>query len=202
MALSSGTRLGPYEISSQIGAGGMGEVYQATDTNLKRQVAIKVLPAELAQDVALEALQDARGRVRLAVDADPATPAIAAVEPELRAVLQALLVNAVEASPEGGTVRIRVAPAGPPQAGPRQAGAERVRVEIEDEGPGLPPEVRGRLFTPHLTTKANGSGMGLFLAHRIASTRYGGTLELHEGHDGRGVRAVLELASRREPDDA
>ena len=44
MALAPGTRLGPYEIASQIGAGGMGEVYRATDTNLKRDVAIKVLP--------------------------------------------------------------------------------------------------------------------------------------------------------------
>ena len=50
MALAPGTRLGPYEIHSQIGAGGMGEVYRATDTNLKRSVAIKVLPEELAQD--------------------------------------------------------------------------------------------------------------------------------------------------------
>ena len=44
MALSPGTKLGSYEISTQIGVGGMGEVYRATDTNLKRQVAIKVLP--------------------------------------------------------------------------------------------------------------------------------------------------------------
>jgi Tol biopolymer transport system component/tRNA A-37 threonylcarbamoyl transferase component Bud32 len=50
MALTPGTRLGPYEISAQIGAGGMGEVYRATDTNLKRQVAIKVLPESLAGD--------------------------------------------------------------------------------------------------------------------------------------------------------
>jgi eukaryotic-like serine/threonine-protein kinase len=50
VALAPGTRLGPYEISAQIGVGGMGEVYQATDTQLKRQVAIKVLPDTVAAD--------------------------------------------------------------------------------------------------------------------------------------------------------
>ena len=51
MALTPGTRLGPYEIVSAIGAGGMGEVYRAIDSNLKRSVAIKVLPASVAGDV-------------------------------------------------------------------------------------------------------------------------------------------------------
>ncbi|HEY6617380.1 MAG TPA: serine/threonine-protein kinase, partial [Vicinamibacterales bacterium] len=50
MALTPGTRLGPYEVVSAIGAGGMGEVYRATDTKLKRQVAIKILPASVATD--------------------------------------------------------------------------------------------------------------------------------------------------------
>jgi eukaryotic-like serine/threonine-protein kinase len=50
VALPLGTRFGPYEIQSAIGAGGMGEVYRATDTNLKRAVAIKVLPDALASD--------------------------------------------------------------------------------------------------------------------------------------------------------
>ena len=50
MGLATGTRLGPYEIVSAIGAGGMGEVYRATDTNLKRAVAIKVLPASVSND--------------------------------------------------------------------------------------------------------------------------------------------------------
>ncbi len=48
LALRPGIRLGPYEITAQIGAGGMGEVYRATDTNLKRPVAIKVLPHSVA----------------------------------------------------------------------------------------------------------------------------------------------------------
>ena len=50
MSLSPGTRLGPYQIESPIGAGGMGEVYKATDTRLDRTVAIKVLPAHVADD--------------------------------------------------------------------------------------------------------------------------------------------------------
>ena len=50
MSLRPGTRLGPYEIGPQIGAGGMGEVFRATDVHLKRGVAIKILPASLAND--------------------------------------------------------------------------------------------------------------------------------------------------------
>src|ERR1700683_4931399 len=50
MSLSSGARLGPYEIVAPLGAGGMGEVYRARDTRLKREVAIKVLPAGISSD--------------------------------------------------------------------------------------------------------------------------------------------------------
>ena len=50
MPLEPGTTLGPYDITAQIGVGGMGEVYRARDTKLDRDVAIKVLPASLAGD--------------------------------------------------------------------------------------------------------------------------------------------------------
>ncbi len=50
MALAPGVRLGPYEVTAQIGVGGMGEVYRATATKLKRDVAVKVLPSALAAD--------------------------------------------------------------------------------------------------------------------------------------------------------
>ena len=50
MALTAGTRVGTYEIQSVLGTGGMGEVYRARDTRLKREVAIKILPAAFSGD--------------------------------------------------------------------------------------------------------------------------------------------------------
>ena len=50
MALTAGTKLGPYEIQSPLGAGGMGEVYRAKDTRLDRTVAVKILPDHLSSN--------------------------------------------------------------------------------------------------------------------------------------------------------
>ena len=55
MRVAIGTHLGPYEIVSPLGAGGMGEVWRARDTRLERSVAIKVLPAEFSTDARLKA---------------------------------------------------------------------------------------------------------------------------------------------------
>jgi signal transduction histidine kinase len=144
----------------------------------------------VVEDVALSALQDARSRVGVDV-AKPESPCcVLGIPAEIRAVVQALVVNAVEASADGARVGVSVSP--------REGG---VRVAVEDQGPGLPAEVRERLFLPHVTTKANGSGMGLFLAQRIASTRYAGRVAL-EDRTGGGTRALLELGDREGARDA
>ena len=67
MALTPGSRLGPYEIIAAIGEGGMGEVYRARDNRLGRDVAIKVLPGELAADEDRKArlLREARAAASL-----------------------------------------------------------------------------------------------------------------------------------------
>ncbi len=157
--------------------------------------------AQLAREVALEALQDGAGRVRIEVEAamppigaPPIAPlTVSGVPAELKAVLQALVVNAVEASPEGGKVRISLSRGEPGE----------VRIQIEDEGDGLPEAVRARLFEPHVTTKPHGSGMGLFLAQRLVSGRYSGDLRLEAGGAGAtgatratGTIATLRLGNR------
>lgn len=86
--------------------------------------------------------------------------------------------NAIEALSSGGTLRISVDATG---------------VTIEDDGPGLPPEVRLRLFEPFLTTRADGTGLGLVVARRMVE-RNRATLELEAS--AVGVRWRIRLPSR------
>ncbi len=62
MGLAAGAKLGPYEVQSALGAGGMGEVYRARDTRLDRTVAVKVLPTHLSSDPDLRQRFDREAR--------------------------------------------------------------------------------------------------------------------------------------------
>ena len=95
MSLASGTRLGPYEIRSPIGAGGMGEVYRAKDTKLDREVAIKVLPESFALD-ADRVARFTREAKALASLNHPNIAAIYAVETSPDLVSTALVMELVE----------------------------------------------------------------------------------------------------------
>ena len=101
----------------------------------------------------------------------------------LEQVLENLLVNALHASPAGGTVTLR-----------GRADASGVDLRVIDEGPGVPRELRERLFEPFFTTKApgEGTGLGLSIVHAIVRA-HGGTLEVLEGPAGRGAEFRVHL---------
>src|SRR5262252_2905027 len=102
MALSTGTRLGPYEILKPIGSGGMGEVYRATDTKLGRDVAIKVLPEAFAADPDRMARFQREAQVLAALN-HPNIAAIYGVEE------RALIMELVEGEPLRGPLPLETA---------------------------------------------------------------------------------------------
>src|SRR5271168_372961 len=106
MALTAGTRLGPYEILAPIGAGGMGEVYRAKDTKLKREVALKVLPDSFASDPERMARFQREAEV-LAALSHPNIAAIYGVEGSYHA--RALVMELVEGEDLKGPLPLETA---------------------------------------------------------------------------------------------
>jgi signal transduction histidine kinase len=98
----------------------------------------------------------------------------------LRQVMFNVLQNALHAAGEGGRVALAV-----------ETQAEAVAFRVADSGPGIPPEVRARLFQPFFTTKAGGTGLGLAIVHRLV-TAMGGTVEVESG-EGRGTCFTIRL---------
>lgn len=101
----------------------------------------------------------------------------------LRQLFLNLVENAVQACGGHGSVRVRASTVEP----------RWLLVDVEDDGPGVDPAVRRRLFEPLVTTKPRGNGLGLTLVKRIAE-RHGGTVALAAREDGRpGARFVVRL---------
>jgi eukaryotic-like serine/threonine-protein kinase len=102
MPIAAGTQLGPYEILAPIGAGGMGEVYRARDTALKRDVALKVLPADFLNNADRTARFQREAEVLASLDHPNIGPIFGMVESgDVRALALALI--------EGPTLADRIA---------------------------------------------------------------------------------------------
>jgi signal transduction histidine kinase len=138
---------------------------------------------EVIEDVLLEARQSFGPRLAFKADGD-LDATLPAVAVELRILLHSLVTNAAEASPDGGRVRITV-----------DAG-DVLQITVADEGAGVPESLRPRLFQPHVSSKPQGAGMGLYLAQRLAALRYRGEIALSDRASG-GTRASLRLHARQ-----
>ncbi|HEX9841220.1 MAG TPA: ATP-binding protein [bacterium] len=113
--------------------------------------------------------------VKLVRDYDPSLPDLWADRDRMHQVFLNLIRNASEASPAGGAVRVRSEVLGPWQEREQLPDPARTyfRIEVEDEGPGVAEEDRGRLFTPFFTTKRSGTGLGLAISYQIVRAHDG-----------------------------
>jgi signal transduction histidine kinase len=133
---------------------------------------------------------------RIEVKMDPAggLPTVQADPDLMRRALANLVKNAVEAMPGGGTLTIRTNRIG---EDPRSEHGY-VRVDIADTGPGIPDEIRERIFSPYFTTKAGGSGIGLALAYRIIED-HGGRIGFETGPEGTTFTVDLRVMQDEKP---
>ncbi len=116
----------------------------------------------------------------------PADLTLTGAHSELRTMIHTLMVNAMEAMAAQPNNAAPVVI----EAHPR---ADQLALVVSDSGPGLADAVAERLFEPHQTTKSDGSGMGLYLARRLARLWYDGDVSLSNRDDGPGCRATLTL---------
>lgn len=117
---------------------------------------------------------------------------------QLNQVFMNLLVNAIDALEEGPVTGSRGERSPHPRptvyVRTRVLTPDRVMISIQDNGPGMPPEVQERLFTPFFTTKAagQGTGLGLAICRQIITERHGGTLRFNSAL-GEGTEFIIEL---------
>ncbi len=116
------------------------------------------------------------GRVALRAEFSPDAPKIVAVREQVHQVILNLVLNAIGATPEGGSVVVRCAPA-----------ADGLALDVVDTGTGISPEHIEQIFDPFFTTKGpdEGSGLGLMVCHRIV-TDHGGSIEVRS-REGEGT---------------
>ena len=170
-----------------------------TFLTMARQQPAKIEPVsinEIARTAAGVARYGDRGsRTRIDCELADRLPEVAADPDQITQVILNLLLNAEQAirgSGKGDHIVVRTRPA---------TGSETVVLEVEDNGPGIPEEVRGRIFEPFFTTKdvGEGTGIGLALVHRIVRS-HNGAIRLDAGfRDGTRFQITLPAASARPP---
>jgi signal transduction histidine kinase len=147
---------------------------------LQLQTRPTAIPEVVARALTLAGAEFTSKRVRLAHDEPAGLPLVQADGDLVCQVLVGLLANAAEATPAGGDVVVRA-----------RASNGTVELAVADSGPGIAPELRGRVFEPFFTTRANGTGLGLAVARQIVEA-HGGRIDVGE-RPGGGACVTLWL---------
>ncbi|MFO7694704.1 MAG: ATP-binding protein [Vicinamibacterales bacterium] len=140
-------------------------------------------------EAAAEALRARAATRRITIDRDLSGAGDAVFDPDqLKQAVDNLLRNAIDASPDGGRVRLEA----------RRDGPDHV-IEVVDEGPGIPADILPKIFDLYFTTKADGTGVGLAVTHQI--------IEAHQGRidvesaPGAGTRMALRIPAEQGASD-
>lgn len=143
-----------------------------------------VLVAHLLAQTRIEVVRDLQATQRVGFNRQ-----------ELQQVIINLLINAIQAMPQGGTLRLVT------QDWTDEHGALGAMLQVKDTGPGLAPGVTERLFRPFFTTKNDGNGLGLWISLGLVE-RYGGSISAGNQEDGQrgAVFSVRLLTEPRVPD--
>ncbi len=157
----------------------------------------RVTPLDLAALVKdtinlVEAHPDRSQTTKLRFESDAAVQTMDGDSDLLHRAIFNLVLNAAQALGEGGTVRVIMSAATAddvPGVAVPESGA--IRLVIEDDGPGMPADVRDRIFTPFFTTKPRGSGLGLPVVHRAIEAHRG--VVLVDSSPGSGTRFTIIL---------
>jgi len=128
---------------------------------------------------------DGQASVVLSVEVPDDLPLLRADEEQLARAMQNLVKNAVQAMAEGGSLRIAAAME-------PDAPVPMMRIEIDDTGCGIAPEVRDRLFLPHVSTKRDGHGLGLAIVRKIVED-HAGSIQIEPNPAAQGTRVVMRL---------
>jgi signal transduction histidine kinase len=146
--------------------------WRAVDLNVVVEETLMLVGKQMTKD-----------RIRVVTQLDASLPTVRGQPHALQQVLMNLLVNARDAMPEGGTVRIETSPVTGQEEG--------VRLLVADTGPGIPADVLPRISEPFYTTKAAGTGLGLPLSYTIVR-EHGGRIEV-DSAAGRGTTFIITL---------